>query len=261
MPARPHIYDRSRQASVGVAVMAKDAAKTLPVLLQSIRPFVKQIVVGVDERTTDNTAKVARRFGADDVFPLHVSDIHDCVIHDQVLVQHFGNARQETFKHLDRNLDWWMWLDADDVLERAELLKPTLEGLNEECIGLWLHYEYGYVTRADGTRKVNTLFDRERILRTHFHGEPVRWEWEGRVHETVKPVNAPYNWGFDNQIVVVHQPGIHQTNDSAPRNLLLLEVDYETDPTSARTVFYLGHTYFALGDYARAAQWYERFTQ
>ena len=252
------------RASVGLAVMAKDAEKTLPNLLKSVRPYVTQIVVGVDERSTDRTDKVAKKYGADEVFKLHVSDPHECVIHEKALAQHFGNARQETFEHLDRNLEWWLWLDADDVLVGGERIKEFLDQLPEDTIGAWLKYEYAAVTRADGERKVNTLFHRERFLRTHFHGEPVNWKWKGRVHETVEP-GIQASWALNEDVVVVHQPGAHVTNDSAPRNLLLLEMDYEEEvaeqgqPT-ARTLFYLGNQHFALGHMPEAISWYEQLT-
>src|ERR1051325_8498109 len=103
--AKRLLIDRSQQASIGIALMARNAEKTLPALMESIRPFVKQIVVGVDELTTDRTAAIAKKYGADDVFKLHVSDEHECLQHGKVMAQHFGNARQETFRHLDPNLE------------------------------------------------------------------------------------------------------------------------------------------------------------
>lgn len=249
----------SNRASVGVAIMARNASKTLPALMASIRPFVQQIVIGVDELTTDDTAKVAKKCGADEVFSLHVSDWHECGRHERVLAQHFAHARQETFRHLNPDLDFWMWIDADDVLVGGEKLKAALEGLPPEFVGIWLKYEYGALTRADGQRRVNTLFHRERLLRTKYQDQQVEWLWESRVHETVKPTNTPPNagWVLNNDIVVVHQDHAHVTNDSAPRNLLLLELELEERPDDPRTITYLGYTNFALGNWAQAVSWFE----
>lgn len=248
------------KAPIGLAIIARDAEKTLPVLLKTVRPYVKQIVVGVDVLTKDRTAKVAGgKHGADEVFPLIVSTEHECADHGKVMAQHFGEARQQSFTHLDPDLPWWLWLDADDVLRGGDRLQAFVDGMPEDAIGAWWPYEYAALTRADGTRHVNTLFHRERLLRTKLNGQPVKWRWEGRVHETVKP-DIEGQWIINDSIVVAHQPRAHDTTRSAPRNLLLLEIDYEEDPKSARTIFYLGNQYFAMGNWPMAINWYELLT-
>src|SRR5690348_11003092 len=113
---------KPEKASIGVALIAKDSEITLGACLASFSPFVKQIVVAVDERTTDKTANVARRYGAK-VVPVQVSDWHECPAHrPRVLAQDFAAARNVSFSHLDPDLDYRMWVDADDVLENAHLL-------------------------------------------------------------------------------------------------------------------------------------------
>lgn len=252
-----YLLPQPKGPRVGLAVMARDAERTLPLLLQSVRPYVHFIAIGVDELTTDRTAQVAKKCGADEVFPLHVSDEHECVIHGRKLAQHFGNARQETYRHLPvKDLDFTLWLDADDILEGGEKIASTLAALPEETVGLWLPYHYGWMEREDGQRVVNTLFHRERFLRTKMFGKPVTTTWEGRVHETVKP-NPMGPMAVTDDIVVVHQQNAHKTDESAPRNTLLLEMDFEEDPHSTRTLFYLGCSHFALGNWAEAIRWFE----
>ena len=53
-----------RKPSLGFALIAKDAEHHLGACLESIRPIAEQIVVCVDERTTDKTARVAKKYGA-----------------------------------------------------------------------------------------------------------------------------------------------------------------------------------------------------
>jgi tetratricopeptide (TPR) repeat protein len=245
-------------ASVGVALIARDAANTLGACLDSIRPFVEQIVVAVDELTTDRTAEVAWKCGADVVTPVKVSDWHECPDHGRVLAQHFARARNVSFGYLDPDLDWWMWIDADDVLEGGEHLKAALAGVPDEACGVWLSYVY---SSLNNYKSVNTVFDRERLLRTRWRGQPLRWEWEYRVHEVVKPVGVEPVWARENRVRVLHQEGVHKSGNSAKRNLLLLEIDLEEKGEDARTVFYVANQYFAMGEMAPAAEWYERLTQ
>ena len=246
------------RAPVAVGMIARNAEKTLGRCLDSIRPYVTQIVVGVDETTTDKTAKVAKKHGAT-VVPVKVSDYHECPHHGRVLAQHFADARNQVFSHLDKSLPFLLWIDADDVLEGGERLAELCAAVPGDAAGVWFPYVYAHHTASDGTRVPNTVFHRERLLKTSIDGQPVKWTWKHRVHEVVTPelVGTP-KWIFNHDIKVVHQDGGHKTEASAPRNLLLLEIDHESDPDDPRTVFYLGNTYFALGRWDAAAGFYER---
>jgi tetratricopeptide (TPR) repeat protein len=242
-------------ASIGVALIARDAENTLGTCLDSLRPYVKQIVVAVDTLTQDKTAQVARDHGADVVTEVRVSDWHECERHGRVLAQHFANARNESFKHLDPALPFFGWIDSDDILQGGEHLPEVLAGVPEDSCGLWLSYVYASVNNYQG---VTTLFDRERILRTRRHGQPIEWRWEYRVHEVVKPVGLEPRWARDERVRVLHQEGVHKSQNSAKRNLLLLEIDLEEKGPDARTVFYVANQYYAMNELALAAQWYER---
>ncbi len=231
---------------MGVAMIARNAAETIGPCLDSIRPFVEQVVVCVDVLTTDDTAKVARAHGAE-VHPIQISTWHECDAHGRVLAQHFARARDESFTYLRDDLDWWMWLDSDDVVYGADKLSTILPQLDDKYIGAWLPYWYSTI---NGTP--NTVFHRERILRPR-----VGWEWKFRVHEVVKPQHdGP--WFGTQDIRIVHQEGIHKTDSSAARNLLLLEIDLEETGDDPRTLFYIGNQFFAMAQWELAIEWYER---
>ncbi len=250
------------KADVGFALIARDSDKTLEACLKSIRPHVKQIVVGIDTLTKDKTERIAKCY-ADVVFPVKVSDWHECEQHGRVLAQDFARARNGSFAQLDPDLAWHAWIDADDVLEGAELLPRILTpDVPPQVIGFWSKYIYAYVLGDDGRRVPNTVFERERILRTKYLGQPVDWRWEHRVHETVGPANVPHpTWAQEHRIQWVHQHQAHKSESSAPRNLLLLEIELEEHPDDPRTVFYMGNQYFAMAEWAKAAEWYERYAQ
>lgn len=254
---------KTERASIGVALMARDAAETLPKCLDSLRPFVQQIVVGVDVTTTDKTAKVAKKHGADIVFPLTVSEEHTCPRHGTIQAQHFARARQATWAKLDPSLDFHLWIDADDILKGGEkLLGLTQRILASPAIGAW--FSYHYATLKDGA-VTNTLFHRERLCRTHRpDGVPIVWEWQQRVHEVIAPKNVPQpQWLINDQECpeVFHQEGRHSSHNSSTRNLTLLEIDLEENPNDHRAMFYMGNQMFALGRWAEAIYWFERLGQ
>lgn len=247
MPKQSNI----RKPRLGWAIIAKDAEQTIAACLDSIRPVAEQIVVCVDERTTDKTARVAKRHGAQ-IHPVKVSDWHECAQHGRVLAQHFAAARNASFSYLDQSLDWWCWIDSDDVFKGADKLADILDAVPPDHVGLWVPYHYATMKGGEYT---NTLFHRERFLRP-----PVGWEWAYRVHEVVTP-KRPGPWIMANDVAMYHQEGVHKTENSATRNLLCLEIDYEEDPRQSRTLFYLGNQYFAMGEWERAAYWYEQLGQ
>ncbi len=243
------------KASVAVAIIAKDSARTIAACLNSLVPHVKQVVVCVDERTTDDTAKLAFAHGAKVVTGLKVSDWHECPQHGRVLAQDFARARQESFGHLRRDVDWHGWVDADDVVQHGDRLAEYLATLPAEVDGVWLPYVYARTPNG----KTTTLFDRERLIRTSR-----AWEWEHRVHEVLRPVEGTVevlNWARTEDVVIVHQDQGHDTAGSARRNILLLEIALEEKPGDPWALFYLGNQYFALGQWGPAVECYEASTQ
>ncbi len=247
------------KASVGVGLMARDAAETLGKCLDSLSPFVSQIVVGVDVTTTDATRQVALDHGAI-VFDLTVSEDHTCPQHGTVMAQHFAKARNEVWRRLNPDFDFHMWIDADDILKGGEKLAGVCEKIKAgPSIGCWMNYHYA--TLNDG-KATNTLFARERLCRVRMpDGTPIDWQWQHRVHEVIAPKNvAQPQWVIDLAAVpeVYHQEGRHSSHASSTRNLLLLEIDLEENPNDHRAMFYLGNQYYALGKWPEAIFWYER---
>ena len=242
------------KANISVAIIARNAAHTIAACLDSVVQFVEEVVVCVDALTTDNTAAVAREHGAVVYEGLEVSSYHECPEHGRVLAQHFANARQESFVRCKPETEWLMWLDADDVLAGGERLAEFLTRLSPNIAGVWLDYHYSRTPNG----KTSTLFQRERILR-----RSVGWQWQHRVHEVAAPIGVPtesVEWASTKDIAVYHQHEGHDTSGSAHRNILLLEIDLESNPNDHRALFYLGNQYFALGNWAAAAHYYEAAT-
>ncbi len=247
-----------RRAPLGFALLAYNAAETLPRTLASIRPYCEQVVVAVDERTTDKTAKVAKKAGADVVETIQVSDWHECPVHGKILVQHFAEARNRSFALLDPALDWHAWIDADDELIGGDKLAAICARCPAESVGVWANYVYAHNKGPAGEIVPNTEFYRERLFRTRVGDRPIQWRWQHRVHEVCAPVGIEASWTLTGDLVWVHQHGAHKTESSAPRNDRCLEVEFEESPNNPRTLFYLGNSKFAQGEWPEAAAFYER---
>ncbi len=109
---------RKHAPTLGLSVIAKDAAGTLHACLKSVEGLVDAMVV-VDTGSTDRTAEIARDCGATVVLFPWTND--------------FSAARNATLAAL--KTDWVLVLDADEELDekahawiRSELQAPSAEG-------------------------------------------------------------------------------------------------------------------------------------
>lgn len=238
------------KASVAVALIARNASETIGACLDSFRHHVEQVVVCVDDTSTDDTARIAAEHGAE-VYPIKVSDWHECEIHGRVLAQHFARARNESFSYLRKDVGWWLWVDSDDTVNGAGDMAAYLDSLPPEVDGVWLPYHYATIPGG----KTSTLFDRERFIRADR-----QWEWIHRVHEVIRPVGRPMEhatFARTDVVSIWHQDKGHDVAASAKRNILLLEIELEDKPGDSWAEFYLGNQYFALAQWDAAAHWYE----
>lgn len=85
---------------IGLHLLVKDEEALLRPFFREVRPFVQQMVVVVDDRTTDKSAEIAKEFGAE-VYP-HTLDL------DFAGARNFGLEKITT--------PWVLWLDADERL-------------------------------------------------------------------------------------------------------------------------------------------------
>lgn len=108
------------RGTVSACLIVKDGERSLRRCLDSIAPFVDEVIIGVDEKTADRTAEVISAFAEDNpVWPFVRSfDI------TSPLDQGFDAARNETLELA--NGDWILWLDADEECVLAQELSKLL---------------------------------------------------------------------------------------------------------------------------------------
>ena len=141
-------------ATVSLCMIVKNEEGVLARCLGSAAPAVDEIVI-VDTGSTDRTKEIARQFTNR--------------IYDFAWVDDFSAARNFSFSKA--TMDYYFWLDADDVLEEEDC--RALQALKQElrCDVVMMQYRVGSIT-----------FYRERLLR-----RSAGWQWEGAVHEAITP--------------------------------------------------------------------------
>jgi glycosyltransferase involved in cell wall biosynthesis len=198
--------------TISCAMIVRDAEATLERALNSVARCFDEIVI-VDTGSTDQTKQLAGRF---------THGVYDFAWRDD-----FAAARQ--YAHDLCSSDWVFFLDADDEVFGAELLRSVVRVAPAERDA----YMIRYVEGQDAAGKATQEFYRERLTRKD------AMRWVGRVHEVMVPTAAACQYErYDGCWVLHHGHGDYL--GSLERNIRLLRVQLSEQPDDTRTLFYLG---------------------
>jgi len=156
-------YDRklnqqAPQETVSVCMIAKDAAYTLGKTLESLKLIADEIIIGIDETTTDTTKELAESFGAI-TFPI-----------PSPLKVGFDKCRNMTIDKA--KMDWIFWIDSDETLENSEFL---LKYLRPNCYAGYGIAQHHYAVEPAALFKTDYPV---RLFRNH-----IGIKFFGMVHE------------------------------------------------------------------------------
>lgn len=174
---------------ISACLIIKDEAEGLADCLQSLRPYVLEIIVG-DTGSSDESIAIARKF-ADRVIQIPWEN-------------DFAKARNQVLAHASQN--WILSIDGDERLPRetGEKLQRLVLEADRECGGFDILNRVLLPNAADasklGWKRWTT--DLHQLLDPRFHGRVYGYQdhlsprlfrnhpeivWEGRLHETFVP--------------------------------------------------------------------------
>lgn len=195
---------------ISVCMIAKDAADTLSRCLKSVEDIADEIIVAVDNSTTDNTAEIAASFGA------------KVVSIKSPLETGFSEARNTSIS--EATGDWVFWVDSDEVVEKAALLRRSARNNQYNGFAMEQHHftiEPPGVLRTDLPVK---LFRNNRGIKffgfVHEHPEKMLNEGVGHV-SMIRNGCVVAHYGYQNEDV---------RRGRFTRNLALLLEDRKHNP-------------------------------
>lgn len=165
-------------------------------------------------------------------------------------VNDFAKARNFALEQVPDDYDYWMWLDADDVLVGGEKIRDILTD-NPAVDALIFNYLYAF----DEWKNPIVTHAKTRVLR---HDGCV--EWRGALHEdfhNTRQIDARFVEG----VFVAHETDPERMEDSKKRNLLVASKDMEANPEDPRSYWNLGNAKKAAGDNDGALAAMETFLQ
>lgn len=248
--------------TIAALITARDAASTLPDLIGSLAGHVDHVVVGVDERTADQTREVAASLGA---IVFDVSLVRDGVMD-------FAQGRNQTLNGARERIsfDWFIWIDSDDVLAGPpdgrtppainlhDLIDETL-ARKADTETIWLPYIY----HRDPFGGVLAEQYRERLIRTD-----ACMGWQARLHEICPTKSGPRAIAAEGggpqhidrsgaRIMVDHRNA--NQADRYERNAPILRKMFEEDPADLRTIREIGELEFGAHHYEASIPWFDRY--
>lgn len=211
-------------------MIVKNEEDVLARCLTSIKDVVDEIII-VDTGSTDETKTIAKSF-TDKVY-------------DFKWINHFGEARNYSFSKA--NMDYQMWLDADDIItdserEKIRNLKKTLDP-NTDIV------TYKYHTHFDDTGKPTLTSTRERLFKREKN-----FKWHDAIHEYI----AMSGNIVDADIAVSHK----KTRGSGDRNLkIYTSMIEEGKEFSPRATYYYARELMDHQKYEEAIKYFTKFLE
>lgn len=223
---------------LSVCLIVRDNAGTIRPCLESIRPWVDEIVV-VDTGSTDGTDEICEELGAR-VFHWAWRD-------------DFAAARNVSFDHARG--EWLFWMDSDDTIpeECGRRLRELADGPHPDNV-------HGYVVQVHCPGRDPsdlTVVDHVKLIRNRPH---LRFEF--RIHEQIIPAirraGGEVAWS---DIFVVHSGSDHTPEGQdrkLERDFKLLHLELADRPDHPFVLFNLGMTHADARQYEEAVRCLQR---
>jgi predicted O-methyltransferase YrrM len=257
IPATTVKVEKSMSPKIAACLIVRNAEATLERCLSSIRPFVNEINV-YDTGSRDSTLDLLERMRAQKVVEVD-GEQHRAAT---VRVQHgewcddFAWAREQSFAMVSNDIEWLLWLDADDEVEGAEELRSLVAHVPAEVDGFLCYYD---VERDESGNTASQRW-RERLVR-----RSAGFLWRGAVHEVLVPADgrpARLVRVAPERIRWVHHHLRGRWDPNRNLDILLAEKarsEAAGQQLEARTLFYLAGEYMWRGAFAEATPHLESF--
>jgi tetratricopeptide (TPR) repeat protein len=203
-------------------MIVRDGAETLEKALASVKPYVQEIVIGIDSRTTDSSRTIARRYSKN--------------VFDYDWIEDFSAARNLVARKAKHDLI--LVVDADDEIE------PGKESVLRDA-----------VNQGDGVRFVVSTSPTSEVQSIRLYNRKTA-RYVYKVHEYLKFTAGTQPTIVDIPIIINHRRG--STVVDPGRNLRILDDALSEYP---RYLFYHGKECLENNRYEDAIVSFSRYLE
>ncbi len=233
-------FERPR---LSLCMIVRDSSRTLPACLESIRPWVDEMII-VDTGSVDETPRIVESFGGR---LFHFPWCDD-----------FSAARNESLRHARG--DWLFWMDSDDTIT-----PDCGRGLRRLADCEVPRHILGFVmqvhcpgTDEDGDPDYDeTMVDHVKLFRNR-----PGLRFDHRIHEQILPaIRAAGGEVAWTDLFVVHSGSDQSPAGQAKkfeRDFRILNLELAERPEHPFTLFNLGMTYCHASRFAEAVEYLMR---
>lgn len=259
---------RDKPASIALCMIIKDdsEAKMLQRCLESFTPFTDGLYVAVTGPSGKHKKihKIVKSFNGKSISTS--PETHPQIYHEGKFAD-FAEARNVSFDMVDKDYDWLLWADADDVLIGGEeMLEIAGKAIDKKYDSVFFTYWYAVRLSKDGNiEQVIVEHLRERLLK------PNVFKWVSKLHEVAVPKDGnyrakqtmyKYNQSEGHLCAWVHLTTEERTKKTMERNKLILELQYSREEgKDPRTLFYLAKVHFDLDELEESEDYLKRYLE
>jgi glycosyltransferase involved in cell wall biosynthesis len=228
-------YMKKGKLFISLVVLCRDDETVIGRFLKSVtgdNNFADEIIV-VDTGSVDGTMDVVRSFPG-------------VRLEQMPWPEDFGKARTLAAAKADQSVDVVVNLDSDEVLVgrgQGPVFREAIEDLWARGVRM---ASFRYVYNYDPNGNEITVMPSQRVF------DPKLYKFVGRSHECIHGPTDSAMRGHIDRVTVGHHPKNGWAKTKHERDIRLLQLQCEEDPSSARWVFYLGREYMIHGRYADA---------
>ncbi len=250
---------------ISVCLILKNEGTTIYRCLQSMRQFVDQWIIGIDDKTTDNTEQEITRFFTD-------NPIKDKHIYKYTWQDNFSKARNEG---MDKAIgDYILIMDGHEYF--PESWYNITEGRELPVLEILQHIKKKLAEELKENKKYDEIFFH--LYQQPFIGNiPNNYFMQPRIYRNDPALRfnrASHNTITNNKVEAsIHYPEVILIHDAPENNRkerteqrLALNVpnllsDLAKNPKDTRAMFYLGNTYMEGKQWEKAIEQYLSYEQ
>jgi len=219
---------------LSLLIIAKNEAENIRNVINSAKKVVNSIIV-VDTGSSDDTAMIATRLGAEVLFYKWDNN--------------FSNARNFGLQHI--STAWVLALDADEMLD-VDSFNKFAHFLYDENIGGLNCVIENALNDDDDASIINHRYTRI------FRANP-KIRYVGKIHEQIRESITEAGFAIQNtDIIIKHFGYIDVTDDKKQRNRSMLLEEIEANPNDSWLKYHLAETEFAMTNYDEAYEIYSK---